>query len=128
MSKFPKQERLNSKKRFGELISAGNSLYIYPFRLLWITSPADSFHLQVAFSVPKRKYKRAVDRNRIKRKMREAFRLEKESLKEEMKSNQTELCMLLIYIGKKEEEWQEFQKSMQEMLIRLKKSIDEQTP
>jgi ribonuclease P protein component len=73
---FPKSERLNKKKVIQELFDKGSSFYLYPFRVYFQQSLEQNSH-QVIFSVSKRNFKRAVDRNLIKRRMREAFRLNK---------------------------------------------------
>ena len=128
MSKFPKAERLNSKKRFAQLIAVGRSLHIYPLRTLWLVSQStSSFQLQVAFSVPKRKFRKAVNRNRIKRMMREAFRLEKEPFKEALKDQPLELYLLMIYKPKSEVSWQIIREGMQETLSELKNEVVGQT-
>lgn len=130
MSKFPKEERLNSQKTLQELVTRGHSLYVYPFKVLWLLTedPGADFHLQIAFSVPKRKFKRAVHRNRIKRKMREAFRLQKEPFKASLAQTPQILSILMIYTPKKELPFSTMSGSVEQMLARLKKTIPSQTP
>ncbi len=130
MSRFPKKERLNSQKRLQELVTQGHSLYVYPFKVLWLVSEEgrDDFHLQIAFSVPKRKFKRAVHRNRIKRKMREAFRLQKDPFKASLAQVPQTLSILLIYTPKKEVAFSAMSAAVEQMLGRLKKAIHSQTP
>lgn len=70
-----KQERLSSLKEIEILFKEGHSLTKYPFRLVWRQAPSiDDIPVKVMFSVSKKKFPRAVDRNRIKRLMREAYR------------------------------------------------------
>lgn len=76
---FPKSERLNKKKTIQELFEKGSSFYVYPFRVYFQIAPDLTAH-QVLFSVSKRNFKRAVDRNLLKRRMREAYRLNKLSV------------------------------------------------
>lgn len=75
---FRKEERLKKEKLIKELFEKGSSFYLYPFKVYVMRNPDPgySFH-QVLFSVSKRNFKRAVDRNLVKRRMREAFRLNK---------------------------------------------------
>jgi len=130
MNKFPKHERLNSSKQIATLLSGGNKLHVYPFRVLWMqSSPSTApFHMEAAFSVPKRKFKKAVWRNRIKRKMREAFRLEKEAFKAYLAEGAGDLSMLIIYTPRKEENYRVIHQGMHEMLEEIKKRVNEQTP
>ena len=79
MYTFRKEERLCSRKYLDLLFKNGSSFLLYPFRVsyLFIDEPAD-VQAQVVINVPKKRYKRAVDRNLLKRRIREAYRLNKE--------------------------------------------------
>jgi ribonuclease P protein component len=77
---FRKEERLHSKISIQELFEKGSSFYLYPFKVLFIEGKPDATVNQVLFTVSKRNFKRAVDRNKIKRRVREAFRLNKSKL------------------------------------------------
>lgn len=74
---LPKIERLSKKKSIQELFNKGSSFYLYPFKVIYLVGPQNQASHQVIFSVSKRNFKKAVDRNLIKRRMREAFRLSK---------------------------------------------------
>ena len=75
---FRKEERLSKDKLIQELFDKGSSFYLFPFKVFFMANPdqGSSFH-QVVISVSKRNFKRAVDRNLIKRRIREAYRLNK---------------------------------------------------
>ena len=78
---FPKKEKLTSKIIIDRLFKEGESTFKYPFRILFLsdTSYSEPFP-QIVISVSKRNFKHAVDRNRIKRLIREAYRLQKNEL------------------------------------------------
>ncbi|RBQ09092.1 ribonuclease P protein component [Pedobacter miscanthi] len=79
MYTFRKEERLCSRKHLDLLFKNGSSFLLYPFRVsyLFIDEPA-AVQAQVVINVPKKRYKRAVDRNLLKRRIREAYRLNKQ--------------------------------------------------
>ena len=76
---FKKSERLSQKKSIQELFDKGSSFYLYPFKVFFIPSEAPDH--QILISVPKNIFKRAVDRNTIKRRIREGYRLNKSKLR-----------------------------------------------
>jgi ribonuclease P protein component len=76
---FQKAERLSKKKSIQELFDKGSSFYLFPFKVLYLPNPdvAEVKH-QILISVSTRNFKHAVDRNLVKRRIREAYRLQKE--------------------------------------------------
>lgn len=78
---FRKEEKLKKEKDIQELFDKGSSFYLFPFKVFFLPHPEPGAPLhQVLISVSKRNFKRAVDRNLIKRRIREAYRLQKQSL------------------------------------------------
>lgn len=76
---FKKAERLSKEKTIQELFNRGSSFYLYPFKVVYMLNPDQSTTTpQVLISVSSRNFPRAVDRNLIKRRIREAYRLQKE--------------------------------------------------
>lgn len=82
MRSFTKAERLSKEKIIKELFEKGSSFYSYPFKVVHIPNVEASTEAQnqVLISVSSRLFKRAVDRNKIKRRIREAYRTQKETL------------------------------------------------
>jgi len=114
MNTFKKEERLCSKKSLDLLFKNGSSFLVYPFRItyLFIDVP-HQYPAQVVINVAKKRYKHAVDRNLIKRRTREAYRLQKEEFLYSYLSNQTSLLLLsLQFIGKEKYEYTFLEKKL----------------
>ncbi len=100
---FGKAEKLKSRKVVEELFARGKSLNVFPIRIFYkfLPLPADEKTvLQVGVSVSKRNFKRAVDRNRIKRLLRETYRLQKRELIEVLKVQRRIGYVFFIYTDK----------------------------
>jgi ribonuclease P protein component len=124
MYTFTKEERLCSKKLLGELFDSGSSFLVYPLRITFLLSahPGDQ-PAQVMIGVSKRKFKRAVDRNLLKRRMREAYRLNKsELLYPYLSENGFSLIFAIHYIGKGLLDFHFIEKKMKDALRQLVKS------
>jgi len=121
MHTFKKEERLCNKKLIDGLFHNGSSFLCYPFRISWM--PADAgqqFPAQVLFSVAKKRYKRAVDRNLIKRRMREAYRLNKQAhLYDLLTDADKKIVLSLGYIGKEIAEYDFLERKMLKLLTQL---------
>ncbi|RZK23710.1 MAG: ribonuclease P protein component [Hymenobacter sp.] len=117
---FPKKEHLCSKKRIEQLFNRQNpSLGVYPLRLTWVPAPArTAAPPEVLITVPKRTFKRAVDRNRLKRLLREAYRLNKYRLLEAENGHPVALLGIL-YTGKEKSELPLIEKKLISGLHRL---------
>lgn len=110
MLTFSRHERLKSRKLIGRLFKDGHSYVAYPLRVLWL--PADETAqaavgfgdapAQLAISVPKRAFKSAVERNRLKRRIREAYRLNKSAWYEKLNAGDQRIALMLVYIAKEE--------------------------
>ncbi|MCL7989048.1 ribonuclease P protein component [Sphingobacterium sp. lm-10] len=104
MNTFKKEERLCSVRLIQSLFHSGSSFVVYPFRVVCHFEDRDVGSAQVLISVSKRRFKLAVTRNRIKRRMREAYRLEKSAtLYPFVEKRNLYLAFALQYIGRPEE-------------------------
>lgn len=106
---FRKNERLTAPQVMEKLFSEGQSVKQYPFRLHWYSGPEVTQPFQVAMSVPKRKVHRAVRRNRIKRKMREAYRLHKEEWLEQV---QQPTAAMIVYLDSEDRPLEELERKI----------------
>ena len=127
MSSQPKQLTSNQKteirQRAQELFEKGSSFYIYPFKVIFLPLAGEGVD-QVLFSVSKKKFKRAVDRNLIKRKIREAYRLNKHQL--HSLPGKSSLLMAYIYTGKEIPEYHFLEKRLLKSLRRLIENLHSQ--
>jgi len=78
--RFKKTERLSKEKWIQELFEKGSSFYLFPFKIIYLKHPESTLPNQILISVPSRQFKKAVDRNLIKRRIREAYRTQKSNL------------------------------------------------
>jgi ribonuclease P protein component len=95
-----KAERLKRRKVIEQLFSEGRAVTAFPIRVQYKMVDQLTVPLQAGFSVSSRNFKRAVDRNRIKRLMREAYRLQKLPLEQALQTKEQQLALFLIYTGK----------------------------
>ncbi|MEL7064616.1 MAG: ribonuclease P protein component [Bacteroidota bacterium] len=107
---FLKYERLKSRQLIETLFKEGKTIYLPPLRVIYLPSDLLSNH-QVLFAVPKKRVKRAVTRNKLKRRMREAYRLNKYRL-----TNSTPSYFLIGYIYIGSDEPSDF-KTLQEKIV-----------
>lgn len=114
--KFPSNERLKSRKAIDALFLSGNVVKNFPFRLVYHELEELPVNIQIGFSVPKRSFKKAVDRNRIKRQLRELYRLNIGTHRDKLKKP---LQMMLIYTAKEELKYAELEIKFTGLLERL---------
>lgn len=113
-------ERLKSKKSIQELFRTGKSVKSFPFKLVYVPleDSSDPAQIQFTVSVSKRLFKSAVDRNRIKRLVREAYRLEKPDLLSTLNES---YAIMVIYISKKPLTFEISQSAMSKITKEFKK-------
>lgn len=121
MGKFRKAERLASRKEIEALFKGSNSFAIYPIRLVWrvMEFSRSDYPVQAGFSVSKKKFKRAVDRNLIKRRLRESYRLQKQVLYDRLPKEGRQLAFMFIYTAGEILPYHLIEKSMTKVLKRF---------
>lgn len=97
---FGKNYKLCSRRVVDELFEKGNIIKQYPLRLLHIKNPAhfnEDTAFQIVISVPKKKIRKAHDRNKVKRMLREQVRINKHHIEQLLHKNKEKLALFLIY-------------------------------
>ncbi|WP_140936589.1 ribonuclease P protein component [Sphingobacterium lumbrici] len=124
---FKKEERLCSKRLIDSLFHSGSSFVVYPFRVVFLKTELPlASHTQIILSVPKRRFKHAVSRNRIKRKMRECYRLQKNTtLLPVMSENSLNLLLAIQYVANEELSSQIMFSKMQIALVKIVDGISQ---
>ncbi len=125
MYTFKKEERLCNKKLIDKLFHNGSSFLCYPFKASWLyhTEP-QPYPAQILFSVSKRRYKHAVDRNLIKRCMRESYRLHKQQqLYDLLQAADKTILLSVGYIGKEIALYSVIEKKMLKLLQQLAEQL-----
>lgn len=98
---FSAKEKLKSRKQIGRVFQEGRHINLPSLRISWILEPGNSGEpLQAGVGASSRHFKHAVDRNRIKRLLREAWRLQKQPLRTKLATHQQHMAVFLIYTGK----------------------------
>lgn len=123
---FRKPEKLCSRDIITKLFEDGNNFYTPAFRVVWrpVTSETGS-RVQVAFSVQKKSFRKAVDRNLLKRRLREAYRHEKQRLYEHLEKKNLQIAVMLIYRHSSIKNYSEISQSVAHVIEKLVKDIDE---
>ena len=122
---FSKQERLCKRDDFQIVLTKGKSVYSYPFRCVYVWKESSSFSVKVAVSVSRRRFKHAVDRNKIKRLVRESYRLNKHILYQHYVDCNKSLDILVIYTDTKIHPFPFIQKKIVSVINKLIKENEE---
>jgi ribonuclease P protein component len=112
---FPSEQRLKSRKTITHLFTKGSGFMAYPFRVMWCRQDESAkSSLQMAVSVPKRNFKHAVDRNLLKRRSREAWRLHKADLPTH--PDKKNIAFMLIYVAKEKLSYQDIERGIEKTI------------
>lgn len=117
MFEFKKENKIKSRLEIESLYEKGSKLKAFPIKLIYLLEPESGSKLKSAFAVPKRSFKLAVNRNKIKRRMREAFRLNKGIIEDKFEGR---LLLMFVVQGSESPSFQEIQDKIILLLQRLK--------
>jgi ribonuclease P protein component len=122
---FTKGEKLCSQKIIGEIFLTSRTFICFPLKVVWLNNVilTGSYPAQVAFSVPKKSFNKAHDRNLIRRKMRESYRNLKSGLYELLEQDRQKIVLMIIFVGKEEPSFSLVESAMAKILYRLGKEI-----
>lgn len=121
---FPKKEKLTGEIRIAKLFSEGAAFIQYPMRVVFrISNEKDESPVKVLVSAPKKKIRLAVNRNRIKRLMREAYRLNKTEFIREISDKGVNIHLAFTYISENEPTFNEIETKMKSSLLKVKDLI-----
>ena len=118
---FPKSEHLCGEKNLTRLFTQGKAFIVYPLRVVYLFEPrkdADEI-AKVAVITSKKRHKRAVDRNRLKRLMREAYRLNKNDFWTILQENEIQALVAFHYVADEKMFFEEVEKKMKKALCKL---------
>ncbi len=120
--KFKKEERLCTKIAIDKLFKSGESFVVYPYKVIYKKTekkvPTDEL-VKILITIPKRNFKKAAHRNQLKRRTKEAYRLNKAHFYSALNKKTYSLDLGLIYIGSKELKYEELSSKIILILNRL---------
>ncbi|MDO7137146.1 ribonuclease P protein component [Algibacter lectus] len=120
---YPQQEKLKSKKLIEKLFTEGKSVSAYPLRMVYLSTRFNEDVLaKTGVSVSKRNFKKAPDRNRIKRLLREAYRLNKA---EYFNNLTAQHAFMILYIGKEKPTFVQVETKMKQVFEKFSNKISE---
>lgn len=122
---FPRAEKLKSRKQIEHLFEHGAKVKAYPLMLAYVEHKGEprEAQIQMGFSVSKRKFKRAVDRNRVKRLMREAYRKQKTGFISASEEHGYKTDAMLIFIGREMPVYSELERKITALLQRWESKL-----
>jgi ribonuclease P protein component len=117
---FKKTERLHSKKRIDVLFAGGKHIQAAPLKLIYLLTETElNSPAQAMFVVPKRLFKKAHDRNKLKRRMKEAYRLTKNNFYSSLNQKNKKVILAFLYTSKKSEDFEVINASLLKLLTNL---------
>ncbi len=121
-ARFGKRYRLSRKKTIERLFKEGKSIRSYPYVLYYLPEQLDN-PFQLVISAPKRIFRKAHDRNRIRRIVTESVRKQKSGLENRLSENDFQLALFLIYTAREEVATEELMNRTEKLFDKLIASI-----
>lgn len=122
---FSKKEHLCGEVRIGRLFAEGKAFIAYPLRVVYsVHAATDDVRVKVLVNVPKKRFKRAVKRNRLKRLMREAYRLNKSDITEFCLNKNIQMQIAFNYVSDQEMDFKEIESKMILALRKIQSKAD----
>lgn len=125
---FNKKERLCSTKLIGEIFERGSVINTSLFRVVWLQTSGLPSPAQIAFAVPKKSIRLAVTRNLIRRRMREAYRLRKQSLYDLLGERNIQVAFIVIYRQKSIADYKTVENAVNEIIAKLAERLAYRNP
>jgi ribonuclease P protein component len=120
-----KEERLSWKRYIDQLFAKGQSFVAFPLRVVYLPVKEDSLApVSILISVPKKKFKRAVKRNLIKRQIREVYRVRKYTLIDPLVEKNSRMLVAFLYLDKEIRSFAEMEKAMTKALTTLVNKVE----
>lgn len=123
-----KEQRLKSYKAIEQLFEQGTAFSVFPLRVIYVLEKSEeekASGLKCGFSVSTKRFKKATDRNRIKRLLRETWRLQQKELQTTVAEQNIQLNVFLIYVGNELPEYEKLFSKTGNAIKRLIKTVDE---
>jgi ribonuclease P protein component len=122
---FHKKQRISAKRDIEFLFQHGHSFLYFPFRLIIAEHESADFPLKILISVPKNKLKKAVQRNRIKRVTREAWRLNSQHLILQLQQNNKSIFVGLVFVHEQLVEYSVISKAIHKILQHIENTVQQ---
>ena len=125
-NKYGRKEKTKSRKQVEQLFEKGKNIFVFPLKIFYMpVAEQMDFPLKTGVSVSSRNFKKAVDRNRIKRLLRETYRTEKHILIQKLEQSHQQLVCFIIYTDKTMPAFNDLQMKMKTALKKLSETVNE---
>lgn len=124
---YNKKEKLKSRTQLEAIFSSGKTFSVFPLKVFFLeTAATQTESVKAGVGVSARHFKKAVHRNRIKRLLREAYRLEKQNLHQQLSDQQKQIAVFFLYVDKEMPAFEIIRDRMKDCLAKLQKKLSRQ--